>query len=313
MSCPAPACLCVALVAAAATLSAQQTFQARSAFVHLPVVVTDRQGAPIAGLQAGDFEILDGGVSQPIVSFAAGGGEGTRTPAPLEGARDVPVVPLHLGVMLDKSQSMDLDAKAAATAVIDFVEAMPEAADVTLVEFDSSVRMSRYEPASYVRLFERIREPLPGETTALFDALGRYVQASWERTGQHVLVVYTDGGDSGRGLNAADVQALLRRGNVLVYTIVYLENQSPGDRVRSRAVLTQLPRETGGEAFFPSSGRDIAAIYERIRAEMAARYTLGYVMPSDATSGQFRRVTVRLRGSADGRRVRTRSGYVVAD
>jgi VWFA-related protein len=279
-----------------------QTFRARTDLVHMSVIVTDRQGNLVNGLTADDFEVVDGGTTRPIVTFAQG------TPPPEAG------VPLHVGVMLDKSESMELDARVAANAVVRFVEAMPEAADVTLVEFDSSVRVSRFNPSSYPQLFARVRDRTSGRETALYDAIGRYVETTATRPGLHLLVVFTDGGDSGRGLNASDVQMRLRQGNVFVYGIVYLENQSPTERGRQRAITTQLVRDTGGEAHFPSSEADITRIYDRIRQEMAARYTLGYEMPADAASGQYRRVSVRLK-SPDGRglRLRARSGYLVPD
>lgn len=299
-----PACLVFALVVAGPVVSARsgaqasQTFQARVDVVHLPVVVTERNGTIVTGLTAEDFEVIDEGQPQAIQSFAEGP----------PGAS----MPLYLGAMLDKSESMELNAKSAADALVNFVEAMPEATDVTLVEFDSSVRVSRYSPNSYERLFERVRDRKPGRETALYDAMGRYVEIAGDRQGLHVLLVYTDGGDSGRGLNATELQARLQQGNVLVYGIVYLENEPvASERARQRYISTELVRATGGEAFFPSSPADVDRIYERIRAEMAARYTLGYAMPADATGGQFRRVTVRLRDSRDGRRVRTRSGYTV--
>jgi Ca-activated chloride channel family protein len=292
------------LAAGLGVSTAAQTFTARVDLVHLPVIVTDRDGRVMQGLTADDFELADGGRPQPIVTFAQG------PPPPDAG------VPLHVGVMLDKSESMDLDAKVAADAVVRFVDAMPEAADVTLVEFDASVRVSRFSPASYERLFTRVRERprSGGQATALYDAMGRYVESAAERDGLHLLLVYTDGGDSGRGLNASDVQRRLRQGNVLVYGIVYLENQVPSERARQRAIATQLVRESGGEAFFPSSARDVAGIYERIREEMASRYTLGYVLPSDAAPGQYRQVDVRLKPSAGrGLRVRARPGYLVPE
>jgi Ca-activated chloride channel family protein len=186
---------------------------------------------------------------------------------------------------------------------------------VTLVEFDAAVRVSRFAPQSYERLFARVRErpARGGNATALYDAIARYADTAREHPGLHVLLVYTDGGDSGRGLTAADVQRRLRQGNVLVYGVVYLENQSPTDRARQRAIATQLVRESGGEAFFPSSAGELAAIYERIREEMASRYTLGYVLPDDARPGQYRQVAVRLKAPGRGWRVRARPGYVVPE
>jgi hypothetical protein len=82
-------------------------------------------------------------VPQTIVAFAEG--------APGE------AVPLHLGLMLDASGSMEKDIREAANGAIQFVTALEEAADVTFVDFDSSIRLGRFEPASYERLFERIR------------------------------------------------------------------------------------------------------------------------------------------------------------
>lgn len=298
----------IAVVAALAVdvdapLSAQ-VFSAGVELVHLPVVVTDGNGRVVTGLTADDFEVADGGRLRPVVTFSKG------APPPEAG------VPLHLGVMLDKSESMELDAKVAAGAVVRFVETMSEASDVTLVEFDAAVRISRFAPNAYDHLFARVRQQDRdgAHATALYDAIGRYVDSAAERDGLHLLLVYTDGGDSGRGLNATEVQRRLRQGNVLVYGIVYLENQTPSDRARQRAIATQLMRESGGEAFFPSSERDVTVIYERIRDEMASRYTLGYLLPADAIPGQYRRVDVRLREPA-GRelRVRARPGYLVPE
>jgi VWFA-related protein len=298
----------LALVAVLMTVSAgplsAQVFTARVDLVHMPVVVTDRDGRVVTGLTVDDFEVADGGRLRPVVTFAQG------APPPEAG------VPLHLGVMLDESESMELDTRVAAGAVVRFVETMPEATDVTLVEFDATVRVSRFSPNAYPHLFERVRDidPDGGHGTALYDAIARYVDGAAERDGLHLLLVYTDGGDSGRGLNAADVQRRLRQSNVLVYGIVYLENQPPSDRARQRAIATQLMRESGGEAFFPSSERDVTAIYERIRNEMASRYTLGYVLPADAMPGQYRRVDVRLKDpSGRGLRVRARPGYLVPE
>jgi Ca-activated chloride channel family protein len=206
---------------------------------------------------------------------------------------------------------MELDLDQAADAAIDFVDTLDEARDVTLVEFDAGVRIGRFVPSNYLRLFERIRDPTLGARTVLYDAIAHYLDTTLTRQGQHVLVVYTDGGDSGSGLNVDEVIRLLRFGNVVLYAVGYLDHQSSSAQVRQRALLSALARDTGGEAFFPASGSSVERIYQRIRREIESRYTLGYVPAMAGEPGEFRAVTVRLSGPEHrDLRIRTRAGYI---
>lgn len=277
-----------------ATPSAQ--FRAGVSLVRVPVVVSGPDGALVRGLQAGDFEVREEGRPQEVVAFAVGSADG---------------LPLHLGLMLDRSQSMEADMADASSAVIKFVELVEEAHDVTFVEFDSHVRVGRYAPDNYLRLFERIRKPALGMQTALYDAMAHYLDGVSARGGQHVLVVYTDGEDSASRLRAADVRDRLRSGDVVLYVVGYMEHQRGSARMQQQAVLTQLARETGGDAFFPMSMKQVTLFYDRIRQEIGGRYVLGYVPPGPSARGGFRRVEVRVKGAAEARiKSRARSGYV---
>lgn len=286
----------MALAALVSPLAGQQVFRGAVDPVRLPVIVLSKDGSPVRGLTVDDFEVTEGGRAQQVAFFAEG------PPGP--------DVPLHLGILLDRSESMELDVKAASDAAIRFVDALDEAQDVTLVEFERTVQVSRFSPSSYPQLFSRIRNGRLGPLTALNDAIGRYVETTRGRTGQHVLLLYTDGGDSAGGMTAADVQTLLRMGDVMVYVMGYVENLPSSERLRMQSRLTELAHETGGEAFFPASAKDVTAAYARIRAEIDARYTLGYVASDDRRDGRFRKVEVRLRRANPGVRVRTRSGYI---
>ena len=279
-----------------ATLSAQRTFKAGVDLVHFSVVVTDKQGQPVSGLTRDDFEIIEAGKPQAITFFAAGD--------PAE------ELPLHVGFLLDTSGSMDLDLKDVRTAVIKFLNAMDRAADITLVDFDTEVRVARYGPNDYPRLIERIRMRKPGGWTALYDALATYLNGAAEQTGQKVLIMYTDGGDTRSSFTQAQLLDMLKATDVTVYALGYLENQGGSARHENRMQLQRLAATTGGQAFFPSNLKEIAAIYDSIQKELSARYSLGYSSSDPRSDGKWRDVKIRLKNpELKGARIRTRDGY----
>ncbi|MEZ5320353.1 MAG: VWA domain-containing protein [Vicinamibacterales bacterium] len=289
------------LAAVCAAPLAGQQFRAGVDLVHLPVTVLDHEGKPVGGLTAEDFEVLEDGRRQEVAYFLAGSGTVERT------------LPLHLGLLLDASESMERDLRTASNAAVRFIDQLPEADDVTFVDFDTGIRISRFSPASYPMLFERIRDRQAGGGTALYDALFRYVISTFDRPGQHVILLHSDGGDSTSERTFGDLQKLLREADVVVYAVGYIQNQMRSSQLAQQMRMTQIARETGGDAYFPSSADDIDAVYERIRSEIASRYTLGYVPTNPhVADGRFHKVEVRLtRDAPDGARVRTRSGYLV--
>jgi VWFA-related protein len=112
-------------------------------------------------------------------------------------------------------------------------------------------------------------------------------------------------------LSIGDVRDRLRLGEVVLYVVGFLDQQRGARRLQQQAVLTQLARETGGDAFFPSAGQRLTPFYERIQLEIAGRYLLGFLPTVGARKEEFRRVEVRLTDPARrGLRVRSRSGYV---
>lgn len=289
-------------LSAVTVLSGRQVFRSGVDTVHLPVIVSNRDGSPMGGLVADDFEIRENGRLQTIVALH----EGDGLLGPGGGG-----VPLHLGILLDRSTSMEGEFEAAAAAAIAFVNALDAARDVTLVEFDTHVRLARFAPSDYLQLFARIREKRWGLMTAFYDALAVYIDAARTRAGQHLLVIYSDGQDSSSRTNLTALLRLLQQGNVIVYAVGYLEQLSPSERFRARHTLTSIAAETGGAAYFPASGREIDRIYTRIRTETASRYTIGYVPADGRRDGRFRKIEVRLKPPKDaGARVRTRSGYL---
>ena len=281
---------------AVAGLAAQKTFRAAVDLVNFGVFVTDKEGSPITGLTAADFEIVEAGKAQAIKFFT----EGDPAEAP----------PLHLGFLLDTSGSMEEDIRDVRTAAIKFLKQMENAIDITLVDFDTEVRVARFAASDYPRLIERIRMRKPDGWTALYDALGTYLNGAAEQEGQKILIMYTDGGDTRSSMSRSEVQTLLRASDVTVYAIGYLEHQPGSVKVEQRTELQRFAEMTGGQAFFPYSVKEVEKAYEKIRREIAARYSIGYTSTDERTDGGWRRVEIRLkRPDLKGAKLRTRDGY----
>jgi len=297
------ALLTIAAVAVAvATLRAQQppgqhqpTFRATVDLVHFGVSVVDKQGKPIAGLTRDDFEVIEAGKKQSIQHFAAGNAE------------EAP--PLHIGLLLDTSGSMAADLKDARSAAVKFVNALDHAADVTLVDFDTEVRVARFSPESYPRLVERIRARKPDGWTALYDAIGVYLHGAQSQDGQKVLVLYTDGGDTRSSITFHEMLDLCKASDVTVYTVGYMEHQGSG-RMQQRQELERVAALTGGQGYFPGGAKDLDGVFDKIREELASRYSLGYLSSDPRTDGSWRGVDIKLlRKDLKGVKLRTRSGY----
>ena len=284
------------LLTVTGALHAQRVFRSSVDLVHFGVVVTDRQGAPVLGLTPDDFEIVEDGTPQAIKFFA--GGEPESAP------------PLHLGFMIDNSGSMVQDIRDVRTAAIKFLNTVDNLVDVTLTDFDTEVRVARFGLDDFPRLIERIRSRKPDGYTALYDALGVYLNGAFNQTGDKILVLYTDGGDTRSAINQGELLELLKASDVTVYSIGYMKHQGSG-RMDQQQILTRIAAATGGQAFFPSSLKDLDGMYDKILGEIAGRYSLGYVSSNTRMDGSWREVRIRLADRPELRdtKLRTRGGY----
>jgi VWFA-related protein len=205
---------------------------------------------------------------------------------------------------------MQEDLKDVRTAAIKFLNTMDQAEDITLVDFDTEVRMARYAGNQYPRLIERIRERKADGMTALYDAIGVYLSSTSDQAGQNVLIMYTDGGDTRSALTINEVIDLLRASDVTVYVVGYLEHQSSSTRMTQRMELTRFATMTGGQALFTTTVKEIDKMYEKIQKELATRYNLGYTSTDERLDGTWRNVDIRLkRTDLKGAKLRTRDGY----
>jgi Ca-activated chloride channel homolog len=282
----------IVIILAGISLSSQQLFRAGVELTTFGVTITDRKGNIVTDLARDDFQVIEDGTPQPIAYFARG--DGDTTPE------------MHLGLMLDASGSMQADMKLAQGAAIKFLNMLPEAEDITLVDFDTQVRITRYPQRDFARLVERIRQRKPAGWTALYDALGTYLDGAGQQDGRKIMVMYTDGGDTRSALSFGETIDLLRASQVTVYAIGLVDNAG-SSRAQLQMTLRQFAEATGGQAFFPAAMRDVESAYEKVLAEIHGQYHLGYVSSNTAADGAWRKVEIKV--SRDDLRVRSRKGY----
>src|SRR5262245_5803514 len=290
--------LCIGLTAAVA---AQQVpiFKGGIDVVTFAVTVTDRKSALVTDLTADDFEIYEDGKKQAITYFASG-----------EPLGDTPAPEMHLGLLLDVSDSMADDLSFTKTAAVKFLNMLTDAVDVTVMDFDTEVRAARFSQAEFARLIERIRQKKVSGYTAIYDAVGLYLDGAAQQDGRKVMLLYTDGGDTRSSLPLHELLDLLKASDVTMYVIGALEHQPASVKSQQRMTLLQMAELTGGQAFFPTSVKQLDEVYEKVLAQIRAQYTLGYVSTNTKTDGAWRKVEIKVTRKDDrGPRVRARRGY----
>jgi Ca-activated chloride channel family protein len=271
------------------------TIRVSSDLINFGVIVTDKRGTIVPGLTADDFEITEDGIPQTIRTFAVGA----------EARPD-----LHVGLMFDQSESMLHDIELARTAGIRFLNLVPSAVDITLVEFAEHVSISHFSPDDFPWLVDRIRSSKVDGMTALYDAFTIYLTGAAGADGKSVLVAFTDGGNSRGRMRYSDLLAVAKASQATVYIVGLLEHQSGDYRGEAQLRLSRIAEETGGMAIFPFSMKQIDSAYDRIVAEIHGQYSLGYVSTDTRRDGRWHNVRVRVRRpDLKDVRVRTRAGY----
>jgi len=284
--------------ASATPATAQQVFRTGVETVRLGVAVVDKAGQPVSTLSREDFTVLEDGRPQDVRLFTTGGAHESDRP------------PLHIGLLFDTSGSMATDLAMARSAAVKFCNMLQRAEDITLVDFDTEVRVARFGQGDFPRFVERLRNRKPEGWTALYDALGVYLDGTSFQDGEKVLVVYTDGGDTRSTMSYTDALTALKASDVTVYVVGFMENQGARDKLEQRIRLTQFAEATGGLAFFPGTKKDIDLAYEQVQADVNSRYLIGFTSSNEANDGRWRKLDVRLnRAELKAAKIRTRKGY----
>jgi VWFA-related protein len=253
--------------------------------IQVTVTVTDDAGRYVANLPQPSFRVYEDGKPQPITYFAS---------------KDVP---LELIVAVDISGSMTPAMTKLKKAVKDFLGAVPQRDQVTLLGFNDSVfalTRKNTDPRERVKAVDRLA---PWGATALYDVIIRAVDMLGRQTGRKALVVFTDGEDQGSHVSLNDVERRLQASDVTLYMIAQGRGVS---QEYLKKTMQRLTMPTGGRTFTTDSVDQLHGAFEELLDELSNQYLLGYQPSNAVRDDTWREIKVEVEGHPH---VRARQGY----
>jgi VWFA-related protein len=259
--------------------------------------VIDSSGKAVDSLTKDAFHVYEDGVPQTILGFRH---------------EDLPV---SLGILIDSSGSMYDKRPAVDAASLDLVKLSNRQDEAFLVDFSSEAYIDQDFTDSIAKLQQGLSYIKSSGGTALYDAViasADYLAKNAKRSKQ-VLLIVTDGDDNA---SSATLESAIRRVQELdgpaIYCIGLLfgEDVSRADARHSKEVLSELAQQTGGQAYFPKSLKEVDAIAQEVAADIRTQYTISYRSTKSPALGGYREIHVEAREKGfRGLTVRTRTGY----
>ena len=285
----------VALVLAATGLLVAQLV-VNVGLVSLMVTVKDAAGNPVGDLTKADFKLFDNGVEQQIAVFEKHTGQ-----------------PLSVSMLVDTSGSTAKDLKYEVDSTSRFLKALLKEGgnsdQASLYSFDWQVALQCSFTQRLSRLEDKLRG-LKGEGgTSLYDAVVLSARDLEGRSGRHVVVVITDGGDTTSSWRYQDAIASLHRADAVVYAILIVPITSgAGRNIGGENALAAMTKDTGGRVFTPTMGASVDQAFSDILRDLRNQYLIGYY-PKNIPRASDRFHKVKVEGPRPELRVLTRSGY----
>ena len=280
-------------------LLVQLVLRVGTELVSVPVTVTDANGNPVPDLVEGNFRVYEDGRPQPITLFHRGD------------------IPLTLGVVVDRSQSMRGKGAALTAAVSTLLQTTGADDELFGVTFHDTVSPAlpgnRVFTSDGNAIAAAVSAVSAGGRTALYDGVAEGLrQLELGHSQRSALIVVSDGGDNASSQTYAQVLALARRSGAVIYGIGLMATP-PATEEEDGRLLSRLCRETGGIAYFPKSVIETIAVSAQIAREIRNQYLIGFTPGTRAGRDPFRKITVRVAAEGLGTvRVRTRAGYMAA-
>jgi VWFA-related protein len=300
------------------------TFRGGVDAVLVDVVVVDRDGKPVSGLERDDFQVFEDGVPQTIATFDVTDWTsyvGERVDgASLEG--DVNTYPRRFILILNRQGAQFEQLNRAKRDLATFiVESMAEGDEAMVIDIGYSLKVVQDFQAGKETTLQAVRKlsqmqidyPMGRDRAAqqIYRDLESLGQALLGIPGRKIVILFTNelftfapagsrGTDNSFSLRKA-VEAL-NQANSSVYT---LDLRGPDSFASFEGGLSPLATETGGRYF--RNNTSFGPPLRRIGEENQRYYLLSYVSTNPELDGSYRKIEVKV--AREGATVIARPGY----
>lgn len=206
----------------------QPTFKFGTMLITVPVVVTDRYGRFVTGLNRNDFSVYEDGASQKIETFSS-----------IES-------PFSVALLIDTSRSTQNKLAAIRKAALAFIKQLQPRDRVMIVTFDEKVRfVSEFtnDPAELERAVKSLKSSY---LTSLYDSIYLTINEKMSRVqGRKAIVILTDGVDTAsKQATFESSLGLVASTGIISYTIQY-ETRNDGAPIMKPVFLPGGQNFTG--------------------------------------------------------------------
>jgi len=273
-----------------------QTLRADVDMVMVPIVVTDRHGTVVTGLDASRFSVRENRVPRPIAAFSK------------------EEEPCSVGIVLDLSGSMRGKLQDATAAVRAFLAGFNTEDETFLMAVSSRPESLLDFTGDAATLQNRLIAVRAEGSTALVDtvflALNRMRAA---RNPRKSLIIVSDGIDNHSRYSKAELLRVVQEQDVAIHTIGIAERPAGRKPIelteesRGLELMTDLAARSGGLNFTVVNAQDIQPAAVKIGRAIREQYLLAYRPAGERASGQWQSIEVKVAGPQF--RAYARKGY----
>ena len=254
--------------------------------VGLEATVQDQRGKYVGNLTAADFHLREDGVTQSL-DFVS-----------------IEAVATTFALLIDTSQSMSRSMTIVRDAAERLAEHLRGDDTVLVAPFKAQIVSVTGPTRDRTTIGEAVGAIRPSGKTAILDALTtaaeRFVGGD-----RRVIVLVTDGYDEGSVVSVDRAIESLKRAQATVHVIAI--GGVAGVSLNGETLIRRLTAETGGRAFFPWNGAQLAAAHAAITEDARSRYRMAYTPINQRHDGTWRVLELQVR--EPGFVVRTRKGF----